>query len=510
MNPGRKTEKNTEFEQASLRYAFPPFELDPVRQLLYKNGEPVQLNPKAFEILLVLVENRDRAVGKEELMSAVWADTTVEEVNINRNISFLRRALGEGPDDHRFILTVPRHGYRFVAEVKKCGEEGGPEKEAPTQPSELQGMPMAPSALRIRSRRVLAAGLAVAAGVAMIALYIAYPSGKSRAKTGTAAGPAAEQPSAAAREFYSRGRLAWNTRSQKASGDAIEYMKRATELDPSYAEAWAGLADAYILHAFYSPDDATALPSAKSAAFQALKLNKDLAGAHASLGAVHALYDWDWDGCEREFQRALELESNNVQTMDWHAILCRAPRGKLDEAAAELQNALEIEPLSANLWTDLGWVRVFQRRDGEAIEACRTALRIDPAFMQAHVRLEEAYEDEGRYTQAVAENEAVDVLHRGSAPRPYPVEISRTLFYESLRDSLIRRQGISAPSLRDATMWAFLGEKVRAMQGMQQSVNSRDPEMIYLGVDPRLDSLRDDPAFRAIERRIGILSESGS
>jgi DNA-binding winged helix-turn-helix (wHTH) protein len=509
MNLARKTPKNPGIPPARIRYVFSPYELEPLRQLLFKNGQPVQLNAKSFEILRVLVENHDRVVTKEELMSAVWGNTAVEEGNINRNISSLRRALGEGPEDHRFILTVPRQGYRFVAEVTTCRAEDDQEAAPPAVNAQLPDAAAVLPASAAKRRRALGGGLALASA-AMIVLYIAFPFGRSRAKPSPVSKSAVALPSPAARDYYVRGLAAWNSRGQKASDDAIDDMKRATTLAPNYAEAWAGLAGAYILHAFYSPDDTTALPSAKSAAIEALKLNDELATAHSSLGAVHALYDWDWDGCEREFQRALELDPNNVQAMDWHAIICRAPRGKLDEAAAELQRALEIEPLSPNLWTDLAWVRIFQRRNGEAIDACRRALRIDPSFIQAHARLEGAYVGEGEFAKAVAEDQAINVLNKGSAPGPYLLKMTRADYQADLRRAVLSRARIFPPNLHDGIIWAYLGEKENALRLIQQRVNPRDPAIIYLAVEPALDSLRDDPAFQEIERRIGILPQAGS
>src|SRR5262252_10630115 len=98
-------------------YEFGHFQVDCGRRLLMRGGEPVPLTPKAFEILLVLIQNRDRVMEKDEMMRLVWPGTVVEENNLTRNISNLRKALGEGPNDHRFIVTVPGRGYQFAAVI---------------------------------------------------------------------------------------------------------------------------------------------------------------------------------------------------------------------------------------------------------------------------------------------------------------------------------------------------------------------------------------------------------
>src|SRR5947209_7012673 len=99
-------------------FEFGPFRLDPVERVLWQNGGLVPLTPKAFETLLVLITHSGHVVHKDDLMKQIWPDAFVEEGGLARNISVLRKALGEGPDDHRYIETVPRRGYRFVAPVR--------------------------------------------------------------------------------------------------------------------------------------------------------------------------------------------------------------------------------------------------------------------------------------------------------------------------------------------------------------------------------------------------------
>ncbi|HXG67949.1 MAG TPA: transcriptional regulator [Blastocatellia bacterium] len=105
-------------------YEFGPFRLDPTSRLLRRDGEVVPLKPKVFDTLLLLVANHGQVVSKDRLMEAVWPDTAVEENNLTQNISALRKALGERPNEHRYIVTVPGQGYRFVAEVREARAEG--------------------------------------------------------------------------------------------------------------------------------------------------------------------------------------------------------------------------------------------------------------------------------------------------------------------------------------------------------------------------------------------------
>ena len=115
-------------EPSQPSYEFGPFSLDAGKRLLLRNGEPVPLAPKVLETLLALIENRERVLTKDELLKQVWGDTIVEEGGLTRNVSVLRKTLGEKPDDHQYIVTVPARGYRFVAEVRErrgTGESSG-------------------------------------------------------------------------------------------------------------------------------------------------------------------------------------------------------------------------------------------------------------------------------------------------------------------------------------------------------------------------------------------------
>src|SRR5512139_3500207 len=98
-------------------YTFGPFRLEPAKRLLLRDGVPVPLTPKAFDLLVAVIERRERVVDKEEALRLLWPDTVVEESNLTQNVFLLRKALGDNQDDARFIATVPRRGYRFVAEV---------------------------------------------------------------------------------------------------------------------------------------------------------------------------------------------------------------------------------------------------------------------------------------------------------------------------------------------------------------------------------------------------------
>ena len=122
-------------------YAFGPFVVDPVKRTLSRAGRPVPITSKTFDVLVVLLEHRDHIVSKDELLTRVWPDTAVNENNLTRQISSLRRVLGQRPDEHDFVVTIPGHGYRFVASVQPLPEATS---EPPSDPSPAAGAPEVP------------------------------------------------------------------------------------------------------------------------------------------------------------------------------------------------------------------------------------------------------------------------------------------------------------------------------------------------------------------------------
>jgi DNA-binding winged helix-turn-helix (wHTH) protein/Tol biopolymer transport system component len=172
MQEAGKTRKNPETVTRKLLYEFGPFRVDPQKRLLLQDGRPVALTGKAFDILLALVECHGDILTKDELIARVWPDTVVEEGNLGRNISSLRKALDESPDEHRYIVTLARRGYRFVADVRERWEENGTGPSGQARPAEVKPFPVPdPGALAsaVPPRRSWLRG-SVVASVTLLAL----------------------------------------------------------------------------------------------------------------------------------------------------------------------------------------------------------------------------------------------------------------------------------------------------------------------------------------------------
>ena len=260
-------------ESLPSSYEFGPFSVDAGRRLLLRNGEPVPLAPKVLETLLVLIENRDRVLSKDELLRQVWGDTVVEEGGLARNVSVLRKILGEKPEDHQYIVTVPARGYRFVAEVRERGGNGdsSEERHPVPEPERARWKPL--------TSRLFMLGVVVL-GVAVTLTYVRRP---ARPTAPTASLPSVNS---AAYDSVLRARYLSVRTTDVDTQAAIALLERAVALDPTYAVAYAELAAAYVTRlTFVTPEETGELEErAFAAAEKALVLDPNLAEAYLARG----------------------------------------------------------------------------------------------------------------------------------------------------------------------------------------------------------------------------------
>lgn len=311
--------------------------------------------------------------------------------------------------------------------------------------------------------------------------------------------------------LYLRGLYAWNRRTGESLRQAVGCFQEAIEEDPLYAEAHAGAANAYLLLGYfgYLPPHEV-YPRAKAAALSALGMDDSLAAAHTAFAAVQLWYDWDWEGAERSFQRALELEPHYPTAHHWYGGGYLTTMGRMDEAIAELQSAHRLDPLSLIIPTGLGRVLYWARRWDEAAVQFRQTLELNPDFVVARAWLGSTYLQMGRVAEAVEELRAA----AATAPRNPLVrtELARALARAGQQDDArallqeLRAEAETTYVSPDflALVHAGLGEAETALTLLERAYQDRATALVTLRIEPAFDPLRGDARFHDLLSRVGL------
>jgi len=309
-------------------------------------------------------------------------------------------------------------------------------------------------------------------------------------------------------ELYLKGRVLWGKRGGDNIRQAIGFYEQAIVRDPNYAPAYAGLAEAYVILPIYTDASAReAYAKAKAAALKALQLDDKLAEAHNALAMVLFLY-LDIAGSIPEFQRAIALNPNYATAHHWYGFNPLSTLGRFDEAIAESKRAVELDPLSPVINSDLGSNLMVARRYDEAIAQLRKTLEIDPTFSLAHGALGEALQFKGDLPGAIAEYTKAQEL--GADPR-IRVLLAAAKAQSGDKDAAVRMlaeleeasRNREIPGAQRAVLYTSLGNRTEAIRCLEQSVADHDSQDVaWIKVYPKWDPLRGDPRFEALVQRV--------
>ena len=569
-------------QQGTRLYQFGPFRIDRDERLLRRGTQVIPLAPKAIETLLALASSGGRVVEKDELIRLVWPDTFVEEGGLARNISLLRRALG----DDNYIETIPRRGYRFIAPVSEPHDDraastrslavlplanlsGDPSQDffADGMTDELISYLLKIEALHVSSRTsvmnlkgvrkplrdiareldvtwvvegtvlqskdrvritvrlmdgatekhlwaetyekdmrdVLALQSAVASDISREIRVKLTPPEKASLAQSRSVNPEAYRD-------YLRGRYFWNQRTAGALKKAREHFEQAIEKDPSYAPAHGGLADAYALMGSSGYDvmpPKEAMPRAKAAALNALEIDETLAEAHAALGYVKLVYDWDLAGAARELQRAIELKPNYAIAHQWQGELLMA-RSSLEEATAAFRRALELDPLSIPCGLGLGWSYYFSGKDDFAIEQFLRTLEIAPNVPMALYGLGLSYHHKKQHRKGFSELQKAYASSGGEVAAVTCMGVTHAFAgnKKAAEKELAKLQRLSRLRYVPAVYFAFihvaLNDLDRAFESFHKAYEERSSYLIFLNVQPSFEKLRSDPRYEALSSRMNL------
>jgi TolB-like protein/DNA-binding winged helix-turn-helix (wHTH) protein/Tfp pilus assembly protein PilF len=311
---------------------------------------------------------------------------------------------------------------------------------------------------------------------------------------------------------YLKGRYYWNKRSQEGLTKAINYYQAAIEKDPHYALAYAGLADCYSIIGSAivgTVPAADVAPKARAAALKSLELDSTLAEAHTSLATVRFNYDWDWNSAASGFRRAVELNPSYATAYQRNSLYLMS-MGRTSESVAEMNRAHELDPLSISTNFSLGWRFYMAREYDQAIEQLRNTIDMDPIFVLPHLVLGQAYEQKKAFDQAISELRRAADISQNSPPvlaalaRTYAVS-GKTTEARNLLDQLMqqaKKQYVSPFYV--AVVYAGLGENDKAMDWLEKAYRDHSNAIVFLKVDPQLDTLRSNPRFHELQRKLRL------
>ena len=583
----------TRIERQQLAFQFGVFEINPHTRELRKHGVKLKLQDQPFQILILLLEHPSEVVTREEIQKRLWPENTYVDFDnaINSAIRKLRDALGDRSESPRFIETIARRGYRFVAPVEFLSAPSSFQRSDTSARGDANSLAVLPfenssgdleteylsdgiaetimnNLSQIRELRVIArttmllykgrdadpqglgrelkvnavlTGKIVqrgerirvqvelvdtsdgsqlwgerydrnAADIFSIEKDIAREISQSlRLRLTREELVRLARPYTRVKEayhLYLKGRYHWNRRSL---GTALPYLEDAVERDPTYALAWAVLANCCALAGTYEVlPPSRSVPRAKSAAIKALQLDPSLAEPHAALAWVQSYYDWDWIAGEREFEQAFDRHPDAL--LYWSAIPLLA-RGHIEEAVDRAKSSLEVEPLSPIVNVVYGATLIHAGRYNEAVEMFRNAIELDPAFPLAQWALALGYEQQGMYIEAIAELEKAQRL-AGAMPiitglLGYTCAVhGQTTRAEQVLIELqkqAKRQYV-AP-FDSALVYLGLGNVDRAFEFIVKACEDRSFWLIYfVRLGSFFGSRRSDPRYQAILRRMNLES----
>ena len=317
-------------------------------------------------------------------------------------------------------------------------------------------------------------------------------------------------------DLYLKGRYFWGKRTKTGLQQGIAYFEQAIHSDANFALAYAGLADSYnLLDDWGETAPRDSFPNARAAAEKAIALDDSLAEAHVSLAMVRAGYDWDWNGAEKEFRRAIDLNPNYATAHQWYGLLL-ASLGRYPEAELEVRHAQQLEPLSPIINMAVAEVFTWERRYDDAIAEYKKIIELDPSFPGAYGNLAEVYAQKHMYKDALGilkqkcaltgELDFANTLEQSYSRSGY----AGMLRAELNHDLAARASGEYENPVGIAECYAALGDTPRALEWLEKGYEEHSSGMQFLLTDAKFDTLRSNPKFQYWLRVLALPSSATS
>lgn len=481
-------------------FRFGAYEVDIDSQQLRKSGLLIRLQSKPFHLLRTLLEHAGEVVTREELYRVLWEGDNYGEFdhNLNNAINRLRRSLNDCASTPRYIETLPRLGYRFIAPVER--ETSTVERRAP-----IDAPAATPGWFRPIWRWAMLAACVFFFGLG--AAGYSYLQGRSHPLPVAVSGSAVERQNVRdAHDLYIQGRYSWNKRTKSQIGLAIIYFQEAIDKDPDSALAYSGLADSYSVLGMMVPDPKEFYQKARVAALDSVRLGEKSGEAHASLALVH-FCDFRFSEADTEFHKAISLKPDYATAHHWYGLYLR-DIGLTAEGLRELNLAHRLDPLSLEITFALANAYRKDGLFGEAERYYLEILRFDPSFRRASAGLALLYGSQHRLSPSLAARWV-------SSADDFP-EVSEYVavgLYETGKkeEAIQLVNQVSPPANPDEKgcfplLLAAMGEKEQSIHCLEKGYERRAGFIAAIKTDPMLGWLRSDPRFQNLLARVGFPS----
>ncbi|MDQ3798959.1 MAG: winged helix-turn-helix domain-containing protein [Acidobacteriota bacterium] len=473
-------------------YEFENFRLDADNPSLWRDGKLVPIPPKALGALILLVERKGEIVSREELLEKVWKETFVEEGNINYTISLLRKTLG----NKDLIQTVPRRGYRLAADVRQIIETADDSPVASQASVEPQTI-IKPA----QDKKHLAYSGAAIVGVLLLTALLAFSWQSDSKKDGL-------ESNSESLQAYRRGKMILDDKDvENREQKALEEFQRAVTLDPTWALAYAGLAEGYMSKAVAMTDDQSRefYAKARIALEKAFSLDAGLFEAYLARGWLRRNGDWDWAGAEQDLRRAIEIKPDSALAHYRYSQLL-ANIGRYPEALVEIQKANEIDPLSEIIIN--GHFPLL-----ESAGEYEKALKLAEEYLQANSEnpfarraLATFQYHMGDYAKVIENGEIA--MSKSGKRQPFAwLSLLAAAYLRTGQteraDEMLRRLEIQSHTDKKALYslamnYAELGRADEAVTALEKCYEVHEMRMMWVAVEPRFANLKNHPRFRQV------------
>jgi DNA-binding winged helix-turn-helix (wHTH) protein/Flp pilus assembly protein TadD len=485
-------------------FRFSIFELNIGARHLQRNGLRVRLAEKPFRLLAMLVSRAGETVTRDELRAALWQSNLHLnfEHGLDNAINRVRSALGDNAENPRFIATVPKVGYRFIASVEDESRPQPTEKLPTGKPWRARGF------FRLALHRSLSTFFPFLASV-LAGVFVVMGQGLLRQYN--ASSEIRRLQTRKAGEAYALGVYFQRLLGEQAVLKSREYLRQAIDLDPMFADAHAQLAltEQFIGDEF-SSKPTNAYQNTIIEARRALDLDGSLADAHVALGNVKLRKDWDWEAARQEYETALKLNPNSAVAYAAYAQYLSAT-GQKGESLTAIARAHELNPFSTRIRYQQALMSYFARDYDQAIDQLTSLVQEQPTYPDARKSLSDAYARVGEWEHA--SHELVTWLKL--------IQVNEDEI-RSAQD-ILRRQGFRAfwerhsrsqecPRNPDeygvpfnrAVYSALVDDTEPAIMWLRAAYRQHDNRLLDLKVDPEFDALRSDPRFADVLKSLGL------